>query len=158
MTEPVERLFKIWTDGGARGNPGPAGIGVRILEIDSNNQEQPVAELSQYLGTATNNQAEYQALIEGLRWLVDSLETVGQSINMVKLELYTDSELMAYQIQGRYRVKNAELRPLYDQVIGQLQVFKSYVIEPIRREKNQVADKLVNQAIDQALSQTKISR
>lgn len=134
----------IWTDGGARGNPGPAGIGARITQND-----QVLAELSDYIGKATNNQAEYQALLRALEWLVNHIE----STSSYQVQVLTDSELMAYQIQGRYRVKNTDLQPIYHQVMRRLNQFSGYTIIPVSREKNQLADRLVNQAIDRAGAQ-----
>lgn len=133
----------IWTDGGSRGNPGPAGIGVHITENDVT-----VAELSEAIGVTTNNQAEYRALALGIEWAANYCVDRGINPKTVKLTLFTDSELMAYQVQGRYRVKNAELKPIYDRVVQGLAAFETYTITPVRREKNQVADGLVNEALD----------
>jgi ribonuclease HI len=143
------RNITIWTDGGSRGNPGPAGIGVHITENDAT-----LAELAEAIGVTTNNQAEYGALVKGIDWVTQYC--ADQSINpsTVKLSIYTDSELMAYQVQGRYRVKNAELKPVYDRVMAGLQAFATHTITPVRREKNQIADGLVNKALD-ALAYTK---
>lgn len=144
-------IYTIWTDGGARGNPGPAAIGARILQAKT-----VLAELSLYLGKRTNNQAEYQALIEALEWLIAYLNQKHQLTINCQIQIFTDSELMAYQIQGRYRVKNGNLQPLWRRVMSLLNQFGGYTITPVRREKNQVADRLVNQAIDQALKQVKL--
>jgi ribonuclease HI len=150
-----KQQITIWTDGGARGNPGPAGIGVRIIWSEPLNPEsvQPIAELAEYIGETTNNQAEYRALLRGLEWLRNWLvKEAHKDPATIKLHLFTDSELMAYQIQGRYKVKNADLRPHFEQITRDLAVFAGYVITPIPRAQNQIADKLVNQAIDKAVS------
>ncbi len=132
------KTLQVWTDGGARGNPGPAGIGVHIVTLGK-----VMADLSEYVGIKTNNQAEYLALTIGLQWLTAHFDP-----STVALELFTDSELLAYQIQGRYKVKNHDLRLLYDQAKQALEALSNHTITPIRREKNQIADRLVNEAID----------
>ncbi len=137
------------TDGGARNNPGPAGIGAVI----SNKAGEVLAEVSEFIGSTTNNQAEYQALIAGLQAAIQYLDTISQQTVVTEVSIFTDSELMAYQIQGKYKVKNSELQPLHEHARSLLGKFAGYTITPIRREKNQVADKLVNQAIDAALAQ-----
>ncbi len=143
--------YLIWTDGGARGNPGPAGIGVYIqAEVGEGGEPRTVAELSEYIGTATNNQAEYRALLAALAELNQRITADNETPLNASVQLFTDSELMAYQIQGRYRVKNAELQPLYQQARDILATYGRFTITPVRREKNQVADRLVNQAIDAA--------
>ncbi len=151
----------IWTDGGARGNPGPAGIGAVIATPIANNQvttsvsdHDILGELSEYIGQTTNNQAEYLALVKALEWTEEYLKTKQLAKENIKIQLYTDSELMAYQIIGKYKVKNEELKPLYLQAFTFLQTYESYTVTPIRREKNQVADKLVNKALDAAITQT----
>lgn len=147
----ASNALAIWTDGGARGNPGPAGIGVRIASVDPVSGEvlEDVAQLSEAIGETTNNQAEYRALVLALDWLAAHADQVAPDAT---LTFYTDSELMAYQIQGKYRVKNEELKPLYERVISMLRHYANWSIMPVRREKNQVADRLVNQAIDAALA------
>ncbi len=159
--------FKIWTDGGARGNPGPAAIGGLIVELpsqltaegqqgQSDGQDRPVVlyELSRSIGETTNNQAEYQALVQSLEWLQAFHHDHNLNLSQSQVSLLTDSELMAYQIQGRYKVKNAELRPLYQRAIDILGQFAHYTIEPIPRAQNQVADRLVNQALDSPIHVT----
>lgn len=141
----------MWTDGGARGNPGPAGIGVRLMAVETaDNEAQTIAELSESIGHTTNNQAEYRALLAGLEWLTRFAIQQQVDLSEIRLDVYTDSELMAYQIQGRYKVKNLDLKPVYDQCTHILSKLKEYTITPIPRAKNQVADKLVNEAIDAA--------
>ena len=131
----------IYTDGGARGNPGPAGIGI-VIEDGG----QIVGEIKQYLGDKlTNNWAEYQALIVGLT----ELESRGFAKRA--LEVRMDSELIVKQMRGEYKVKHPDLKPLHMQVRGLLAHFPDTTFTHIRREKNKIADRLVNEAIDEAL-------
>ena len=128
---------KAFVDGGARGNPGPAGIGAVI--------DGPAKiEISEYIGETTNNVAEYSALI---RMLEQGLKK-GYS----ELDIFADSELMVKQIKGEYRVKNENLRGLYLEAQKYLQQLKKFTITHIRREFNKDADKLVNEAIDDKLN------
>lgn len=131
------KVLRLFTDGAARGNPGPAGLGL-VLEDD---QGMRLWGGHRYLGSATNNQAEYQALIEGLqqagRWQPD------------RLEVYLDSQLVVEQLAGRYRVKNSDLRPLHSQAVALLRSFPEVVVSHIPREKNRGADALANRAIDE---------
>ncbi|MFZ1917742.1 MAG: ribonuclease HI family protein [Terriglobales bacterium] len=123
-------------DGGARGNPGPAGYGAVIHDP----QGKKIAELSEYLGHHTNNYAEYQGLIGVLRYAVE--QGIGA------LHVVSDSELMVRQMKGIYKVKHPELRRLHDeakQLVRQLQHFE---IRHALREHNQTADRLANQAMD----------
>ncbi len=124
------------TDGGARGNPGPAGIGYVLRRQDGG----PVKH-GEYIGIATNNQAEYTALIKGLE---RSLQN-----GVTGLDCFLDSELIVRQLQGRYRVKNNGLRPLFNKVLALAEKFDSISYHHVPREKNKEADRLVNQVIDQ---------
>ena len=128
----------IYTDGGARGNPGPSAIGVVIY----GNGEHPVKKLSQYIGEGTNNQAEYKALIAGLT------EALNMDVNEVVCNL--DSELVVRQIQGRYKVKEPGLKNLIMEVIRLANKFARVEFNHVPREKNKLADKLVNDALDKA--------
>lgn len=132
--------FVVKSDGGARGNPGPAGIGV-VIE----NNGQVVAELSEYLGAMTNNQAEYRALIAALEKV---LELGGQGS---RVECVLDSELVVQQLAGSYRVKHQDLKPLYQrlqELVNELGGLVSFRAVP--RQDNRHADQLANQAIDRA--------
>ena len=123
-------------DGGARGNPGPAGYGVVIHDADG----AKVAELSEYLGHRTNNYAEYQGLLAVLRYARDN--------DIRSLKVISDSELMVRQMKGIYKVRHPELRKFYDeaqQLVRQLQRFE---IRHALREHNRDADRLANQAMD----------
>jgi ribonuclease HI len=122
-------------DGGARGNPGPAALGVVI----SDPQGEVLEEVSEAIGVATNNVAEYRAVLRG----VETARALGAD----ELEIIGDSELVARQLQGAYRVKNAGLLALYDEVLRALEGLK-WQIHTVPREQNSRADALVNAALD----------
>ena len=128
----------IHTDGGARGNPGPAGIGVVL----SDEQGKTACEISKYIGEATNNQAEYKALIYGLE--------EAQKLGADEVEAIMDSELAVKQLNREYRVKDKDIAPLYVKAYNLTLGFKKIVFCHIPREKNSQADKLVNLALDRA--------
>ena len=130
--------YHLYTDGGARGNPGPAGIGARLLTADGD----VVEELADSIGTATNNVAEYQALIAGLEIALDR--------GVERLDVFLDSELVVRQVNGQYKVKDAGLKPLHRQACLLLGRFHEVDVKHVRREQNAAADALVNQAIDAA--------
>ncbi len=138
---PVNRdddRFHLYTDGGARGNPGPAGIGARLLTAAGD----VVEELADSIGKATNNVAEYQALIAGLEIALDR--------GVERLDVFLDSELVVRQVNGQYKVKDAGLKPLHQQACLLLSKFHEVDVKHVRREQNAAADALVNQAIDAA--------
>ena len=123
-------------DGGARGNPGPAGYGVAINDASG----RPVAELSEYLGHHTNNYAEYQGLLAALRYAAE---------NQIKaLKVISDSELMVRQMKGIYKVRHPELRKLHDQAQQLVRRLEHFEIRHALREHNQTADRLANEAMD----------
>lgn len=124
------------TDGGARGNPGPGGIGA-VLEIDGQQHL-----FKEFIGVATNNQAEYKAVILGLQKAKD--------FGATEVDVYLDSELVQQQLSGLYKVKNQDLGSLFVKVWNLTQGFKKIKYLHIRREENKLADKLVNQALDEA--------
>jgi ribonuclease HI len=126
----------IHTDGGAKGNPGPAGAGVVICDAQDG---MCIHEAGLYLGRATNNVAEYQGMLHGLR--------TAQKLGANHVQLVSDSELMVRQMLGQYRVKNAGLKPLYEEATQLAEEFESFQIRHVRREHNAQADKLVNLAI-----------
>lgn len=144
----LKNSAELFTDGGARGNPGPAGIGI-VLKFKTQNApasagpRQAVAKrkINKYIGKATNNQAEYRALIAGLE--------LAQQKKVEELKVFMDSELIVKQMQGEYRVKNPDLKPLFAQALALTNKFASISFHHIPREKNKAADKLVNEAIDQ---------
>jgi len=123
-------------DGGARGNPGPAGYGVAIEDAAG----RPVAELSEYLGHHTNNYAEYQGLLAALRYAAEKQITA--------LKVVSDSELMVRQMKGIYKVRHPELRKLYDQAQQLVRRLEHFEIRHALRENNKAADRLANEAID----------
>ena len=141
MPSPPEHYLIAHSDGGARGNPGPAGYGV-VIKDDTGKK---VAGLSEYLGHQTNNFAEYQGLIAALEYAVNH--------GPKALKLISDSELMVKQIKGIYKVKNAALQDLHaraKQLIGKLDWFS---IDHALREHNQEADRLANEAMDKRSGQ-----
>jgi ribonuclease HI len=126
----------IYCDGAARGNPGPAAIGVVIYD-ESNNK---IAEISNHIGVATNNQAEYLAIIAGLERVV----SLGYKNVIVK----ADSELVIMQINGLYKIRNTALRPLYQKVVQLTGALENVILTYIPREQNADADALANRALD----------
>lgn len=127
------------TDGASRGNPGRAGAGVLISTEDG----KTIGELSRYLGSKTNNEAEYWALLIGLR--------EATRLGATGVRILTDSELVQKQINGLYRVKDAKLKPLYEAVVQHLKRFSFFRIESIPREQNKEADRLANVAIERRI-------
>ena len=123
-------------DGGARGNPGPAAIGVVISDPDGETLE----ELSERIGVATNNVAEYRALLRGVER--------ARALGATEVEIVNDSELVARQLTGAYKVKHASMKPLYAEAISALRRFDSWGIRSVPRAQNARADELVNQALD----------
>lgn len=130
------KKVSLYVDGGSRGNPGPAGIGV--IALDSKGKK--LKEFNKYIGITTNNIAEYNAVIYGLQ------EALIEKADEIELNL--DSELVAQQLKGEYRVKNPSIKPLFEQALHLLSGFKKFTIKHIPREKNKEADKLVNKAIN----------
>ncbi len=130
--------MKLYVDGASRGNPGEAGAGFYLVDEEGNE----ILRGMRFLGSMTNNAAEYQALILGLR------ETLG--IGGTSIEIYTDSELVAKQMKGIYTVKNKRLRILYREAVKLLDKFHRSEVISIRREDNREADRLANEAIDGA--------
>jgi probable phosphoglycerate mutase len=125
-------------DGGSRGNPGPAAYGVTIKTA----QGQPVAALAKFIGKTTNNFAEYQGLLAALEYALSN--------GYPRLRVLTDSELMARQISRRYKVRSPDLKPLYDQAQAMIARLESFAIRHVYREQNREADRLANQAMDDA--------
>ena len=123
-------------DGGARGNPGPAAIGVVLSAPDG----EVVGELAERIGNATNNVAEYQAVLRGL--------ARARELGATEVELINDSELVARQLTGAYRVKHPSMKPLHQQALGLLADFDGWSIRTVPRADNARADELVNQALD----------
>jgi len=129
---------RVNVDGGARGNPGPAAIGAVVCDEDGN---ELLAE-GRTIGEATNNVAEYRALLYGIE--------LAERLGAGAVELIGDSELIVRQVEGRYKVKDSGLRELHGQVREALKAFDEWSIRHVRREHNAAADALVNQALDAA--------
>jgi ribonuclease HI len=126
-------------DGGARGNPGPAGYGALIQGPDG----AVIAELSEFLGIKTNNYAEYSGLLGCLQYALDQ----GHR----RLRMVSDSELMVKQIQGKYQVKSPDLKPLYDEAKRRIAKLDGFEISHALRHKNKDADRLANEAMDRGM-------
>lgn len=144
MSSPPEHYLIAHSDGGARGNPGPAGYGVVVKD----NHGKKVAALSEYLGHQTNNFAEYQGLIAALEYALQHGPRA--------LKLISDSELLVRQIKGIYKVKNATLQDLHaraKQLINQMEWFS---IDHALREHNQEADRLANAAMDKGMGRVSV--
>ena len=129
-------LLIVSCDGAARGNPGPAGIGVQITDEAGN----VIAEIAEWIGETTNNVAEYTAAIEGLRR--------AAALGARRVHLRSDSQLLIQQLTGTYKVKAAHLRPLYDEVKGLLSGFDHVRLQHVPREQNREADRLANLGVD----------
>lgn len=139
-------MLNVYTDGGARGNPGPAAIGVYIT--DENDKK--IGSFGKKIGVATNNVAEYTAVIEALKWIVNRIESEEKTYKQINF--FLDSELVVSQLNGIFKIKNLRLRELFFEVRQQLAEIKSTLrFSHIPREKNKNADKLVNMALDNML-------
>jgi ribonuclease HI len=125
-------------DGGARGNPGPAAIAAVVASPDG----EVIESRGEVIGRATNNVAEYRALLLGIE--------LARALGAAEVQLIGDSELIVKQVKGEYRVKDAGLRPLHAQVRAALEDFDRWSIRHVRREQNEAADALVNETLDAA--------
>ena len=131
-------MITAYIDGGSRGNPGPAGYGVQIVDEAGT----VVAELHEAVGTATNNIAEYRGLLAALAWAIDR--------GLGTLHVRSDSELLVKQLRGEYRVKNPGLQPLFQDARSLVNRIGHVTFEHVRREMNKEADRLANLAMDEA--------
>jgi ribonuclease HI len=129
-------------DGGARGNPGPAGYGAEITDSTGN----VIAELSEFLGIRTNNYAEYSGLLASLQYALDH--------GYRRLRVISDSELMVKQIQGKYKVNSPDLKPLWQEARSRIARLEAFEIGHALRHKNKAADALANQAMDRGMNRT----
>lgn len=131
-------MLKVYTDGASRGNPGKSAGAFVVYENDE------VKHTSyRFYGIQTNNQSEYQAMLDALKYLSDS--------NMVgNVEFFSDSELMVKQIKGEYKVRDLGLAKIYQQVIDKIRIIDKFSITHIKRDKNSYADKLVNKCLDES--------
>jgi ribonuclease HI len=127
----------LYCDGAARGNPGPAAIGGVLF---APGRVEPVTAISEAIGRATNNEAEYRALLAGLEAALEA--------GVARLLVRLDSELLVNQMNGAYRVKAPGLKPLHREVVALLGRFASVVFEQVPRERNALADELANAALD----------
>jgi ribonuclease HI len=127
---------RLFTDGGARGNPGPAAYGY-VLEAENGTV---LAAHGEAIGVATNNVAEYRALVEGLRKAAE--------LEVDELEVVSDSELLVHQMRGEYKVKNEALRELWSEANELEDRIRKVSYTAVRREQNELADRLVNEALD----------
>jgi ribonuclease HI len=132
--------LRLHVDGASRGNPGEAGFGIHVTTLEGTS----VDSLYGYLGRATNNVAEYQALLHALRF---ALERGAREV-----EVYSDSELLVRQLAGRYRVKNPGLQPLHREASALLARFAHARVTHVPRERNREADALANRAVDERSS------
>jgi ribonuclease HI len=128
----------VHVDGGARGNPGPAAVGIVIADPEG----RVVHAVGETIGEATNNVAEYRALLRGIE--------LAREHGASELEIYGDSELVVKQVRGEYRVKDAGLKPLHARARAALAEMAGWSFDHVRRENNAHADDLVNQALDAA--------
>ena len=128
--------LEIFTDGACSGNPGPAAIGVVIFQ-----DGKVVKEISEVIGEATNNIAEYSALLCALK--------EAKELKAQKLKIFTDSELMYHQVAGRYKINNPKLKLLFDEIQTLAKGFSSFTLSHVLREKNKEADRLATSALKQ---------
>ncbi len=136
----MNNKIKIHTDGGARGNPGPAGIGIVIEGLKGGKKT-----FGEFIGETTNNEAEYRALIVALQ----KLKKLGGKEKFEQIDCYADSELMVKQLNGEYKVKDTNLRGLFMEVLKLKSGLKAPIFfHHVKRAKNSEADALMNQALD----------
>jgi len=138
MHEKYKKLI-VYTDGGARGNPGPAGIGVVIQD----GENKVIKTYKEYIGETTNNQAEYQAVVKGLE--------LAKELKADSVEVFLDSELVVNQINGEFKLKNSDFQVWFIKIHNYKQKFKKITFKHVPREKNTLADQLANQAMDEHL-------
>ncbi|MEX0993446.1 MAG: ribonuclease HI family protein [Solirubrobacterales bacterium] len=133
---PLTPSVIVHVDGGARGNPGPAGVGAVVSDLKGNE----IGRANDFIGEATNNVAEYRAVLLGAER--------AAALGATEVEVVNDSELVARQLTGQYKVKNEGLRPLHRQTLEALGAFERWSIKSVPRTDNELADRLVNEAID----------
>ncbi|MDF1564677.1 MAG: ribonuclease HI family protein [Deltaproteobacteria bacterium] len=134
--------MQVCTDGAARGNPGPAGAGAVLQSADG----RVLGRVGRYLGHQTNNVAEYEAILLGLR--------AAQELGATEVRLVSDSELLIKQIKGVYRVKAAHLKPYHADVMRLARTFAAFEAVHVKREQNKAADQMANRAVDEELDGT----
>jgi ribonuclease HI len=136
---PNGRAVRVYSDGAARGNPGPAGAGAVLTDASG----AVIARLGRYLGTRTNNVAEYEGLLLGLKH--------AQELGYRQVEVRADSQLLIRQLKGEYAVRHAGLKPLHAEALRLLHGFDRYELEHVPREENALADEMSNRAIDEEM-------
>jgi len=136
----LSRRVLVWSDGAARGNPGPAGAGAVITDPEGRVLER----YGRFLGKQTNNYAEYQGLLLGLQ---KAMELGAREVGV-----RADSQLLIRQLEGKYRVRNAGLKPLHEQALKLLRSFEKFDLRHVPREENFNADEMSNRAIDEKMS------
>jgi len=134
------RVVRVYSDGAARGNPGPAGAGAVLVDPAGN----VVARLGRYLGKQTNNVAEYQGLLLGLEHALQ--------LGVREIEVVADSQLLIRQLKGEYAVRHAGLKPLHAEALRLLRSFDRYELRHVPREENALADEMSNRAIDEEMA------
>lgn len=139
MSERLDNKLIIYTDGGSKGNPGPAGAGVVITTPKLEEKHQILKTYAKFLGIATNNQAEYQAVILALE--------KAKALKAEEVDIFLDSELVASQLNMQYKIKDKNLGPFFIKIWNLRQSFKKVTFNYIPREKNRLADKLVEKVI-----------
>ena len=142
QTTPASTWINAHCDGGARGNPGPAGFGALIQD----EQGTVLAELSEFLGIRTNNYAEYSGLLACLQYALDH--------HHPRLRVVSDSELMVKQIQGKYKVNSPDLKPLWQEARSRIAKLEAFEISHALRHKNKDADRLANEAMDRGMKRS----
>ncbi|MFC1727191.1 ribonuclease HI family protein [Patescibacteria group bacterium] len=139
----------VFADGGSRGNPGPAAVGFLVKDGSG----QVVVRQGKYIGQATNNVAEYSAVIEALKWIKKNKQLLKFSVSQGPITFYLDSLLVVNQLNGLYKIKNADLRNLIIKVRAlEEEIGKGFFYQHIPRLRNKEADALVNQSLNKALS------
>ena len=133
------RAVRVYSDGAARGNPGPAGAGAVLTDISGN----VIARLGRYLGRQTNNVAEYEGLLLGLKH--------ARELGFREVEVRADSQLLVRQLKGDYAVRHVGLKPLHAEVLRLLRSFDRYDLRHVPREENALADEMSNRAIDEEM-------
>lgn len=128
----------VHVDGGSRGNPGPAAAGSVVTGADG----EVLDRSGELLGEATNNVAEYRGLLLGI--------ARARELGATEVEIFNDSELIAHQVNGRYKVKHADMKPLHAEALSGLSAFESWSLTPVRRDQNAEADAIVNETLDAA--------
>jgi ribonuclease HI len=138
-----QNTLKIYLDGGSRGNPGEAAIGFVVYGSDG----KEIWRSGKSIGKATNNYAEYMALVEALRWISENIDNYRVGKNK-SVEIYSDSELVVRQINSLYRVRDPNILPLFEEARGMIEKLGCVELKHIKREENKITDWIVNRVLD----------